>query len=125
MTIREFSEDERLRFYRCMTRIFQMERDLGGTTIDAIILRAAAIGRLEDRPMSVSALAAYLKLPRQTVSRRVAHLVDRGMLKTAREGNRTIVTTTEKAKRSSLRFAGEAIALTVDFVATLDAKRPK
>ena len=125
MTAQEYSEDERLRFYRCMTRIFQIERDLGGTAIDAIILRAAAIGRLEEKPMSISALAGYLNLPRQTVSRRVAHLADRGMLKTAREGNRTIVTTTEKAKRGSLRFAGEAIALTVDFVASLEAERPK
>ena len=75
--------------------------------------------------MSISALASYLILPRQTVSRRVAHLAERGMLKTVREGNRTIVTTTEKAKRSSLRFAGEAIAHTVDFVSTLDTKRPE
>jgi hypothetical protein len=30
-----------------------MERELGGTMFDAIILRAAAIGRLEERPMSV------------------------------------------------------------------------
>lgn len=125
MTTHDYSEEERLRFYRCMTRIFQMERELGGTMIDAIILRAAAIGRLEDKPMSVSALAGYLNLPRQTVSRRVAHLTGRGMLRTLREGNRTLVTTTEKAKRSSLKFANDAIALTVDFVATLDRDRPK
>ena len=53
MPEREYFEDERRHFYRCMTRIFQMERELGGTMIDAIILRAAAIGRLENNPMSV------------------------------------------------------------------------
>jgi hypothetical protein len=48
-----YSEDERRHFFRCITPIFPMERELGGTMFDAIILRAAAIGRLEERPMSV------------------------------------------------------------------------
>jgi len=46
-----------------MTRIFQMERELVGTLIDAIILRAAAIGRLEGHSMSVSSLSVYVNLP--------------------------------------------------------------
>lgn len=124
-----YSEEDRLRFYRCMTRIFQMERELGGTMIDAIILRAAAIGRLENRPMSVSSLASYVNLPRQTVSRRVGWLARHGMMTTRRVGNRTIVETTEKAKRSSLRFANDAIAETIEFVNwlgdRLDTDRPK
>ena len=49
-----YSEDERRHFFRCITPIFRMERELGGTMFDAIILRAAAIGRREERPMSVS-----------------------------------------------------------------------
>ena len=101
MPDRSYSEDERRQFYRCMTRIFQMERELGGNTIDAIILRAAAIGRLEDRPMSVSSLATYVNLPRQTV-----------------------IDTTDKARRSSLKFANDAIAETVEFVRGLDNNRP-
>lgn len=124
-TANDYSEADRLQFYRCMTRIFQMERELGGTMIDAIILRAAAIGRLEDRPMSVSSLASYVNLPRQTVSRRVTRLKRLGMLTTRREGNRTIVETTEKARRSSLRFANDAIAETADFVAGLDSPLDK
>ncbi|MEX2455137.1 MAG: winged helix-turn-helix domain-containing protein, partial [Rhodospirillaceae bacterium] len=77
------------------------------------------------RPMSVSALASYLNLPRQTVSRRVARLARRGLLTTVRDGNRSIVTTTEKAKLNSLKFANDAIAETVDFVETLDTDPPK
>ena len=46
-----------------MTLIFQMERELVGTLIDAIILRAAAMCRLEGQPMSVSSLSAYVNLP--------------------------------------------------------------
>ena len=46
-----------------MTLIFQMERELVGTLIDAIILRAAAMGRLEGHPMRVSSLSAYVNLP--------------------------------------------------------------
>lgn len=114
-----YSEADRLQFYRCMTRIFQMERELGGTMIDAIILRAAAIGRLEDRPMSVSSLASYVNLPRQTVSRRVTRLKRLGMLTTRRDGNRTMVETTEKARRRSLKFANDAIAETAEFVSGL------
>tara|TARA_R110000787_G_scaffold230169_1_gene337649 strand:+ start:798 stop:1175 length:378 start_codon:yes stop_codon:yes gene_type:complete len=125
MTAREYSENDRLQFYRCMTRIFQMERELGGSMIDAIILRAAAIGRLEGRPMSVSALASYVNLPRQTVSRRIGKLTRLGLMTTRRDGNRTVVDTTEKAKRNSLKFAGDAIAETVDFVRGLDKVRPK
>lgn len=121
----DYSEDERRQFYRCMTRIFQMERELGGTMIDAIILRAAAIGRLEDRPMSVSSLASYVSLPRQTVSRRVHRLTKVGMLTTRREGNRTIVDTTEKARRRNTKFVNDAIAETVEFVRRLDDNRPK
>lgn len=120
-----YTEDERRQFYRCMTRIFQMERELGGTMIDAIILRAAAIGRLEDRPMSVSSLASYVSLPRQTVSRRVHRLAKAGMLRTRREGNRTIVDTTEKARRRNTTFVNDAIAETVEFVRRLDDNRPK
>ena len=115
----EYTDDERRQFYRCMTRIFQMERELGGTMIDAIILRAAAIGRLEDRPMSVSSLASYVNLPRQTVSRRVRRLCERGMLTTRRDGNRTIVETTDKARRRSLKFANSAISETIEFVREL------
>ena len=48
-----YSEDERRHCFRCITPIFRMEHELGGTMFDAIILRAAAIGRLEERPMSV------------------------------------------------------------------------
>ena len=121
----DYTEDERRQFYRCMTRIFQMERELGGTMIDAIILRAAAIGRLEDRPMSVSSLASYVSLPRQTVSRRVHRLTKVGMLTTRREGNRTIVDTTEKARRRNTKFVNDAIAETVEFVRRLDDNRPK
>lgn len=108
-----------------MTRIFQMERELGGTMIDAIILRAAAIGRLEDRPMSVSSLSDYVSLPRQTVSRRVHRLAKAGMLVTRREGNRTIVDTTEKARRRNAKFVNDAIAETIEFVRRLDDNRSK
>lgn len=124
MSDRTYSEDERRQFYRCMTRIFQMERELGGNMIDAIILRAAAIGRLEGRPMSVSSLATYVNLPRQTVSRRIQRLARRGLLATRREGSRTVVDTTEKARRSSLKFANDAIAETVEFVRGLENNRP-
>ena len=120
-----YTEDERRHFFRCMTRIFQMERELGGTMIDAIILRAAAIGRLEDRPMSISSLASYVSLPRQTVSRRVHRRAKLGMLTTRREGNRTIVDTTEKARRRNATFVNDAIAETVEFVRRLDEKRSK
>ena len=88
--------------------------------IDAIILRAAAIGRLENNPMSVSSLASYVNLPRQTVSRRVHRLSELGMLTTRRDGNRTIVETTEKARRRSLKFANSAISETIEFVRQLE-----
>jgi DNA-binding transcriptional regulator YhcF (GntR family) len=120
MTEHSYTEDERRQFYRCMTRIFQMERELGGSMIDAIILRAAAIGRLEDRPMSVSSLAAYVSLPRQTVSRRVQRLVRAGTLATRRDGNRTIIDTTEKSRRRNAKFVNDAIAETIEFVRTLE-----
>ncbi len=120
MPIHEYAEDERRNFYRCMTRIFQMERELGSNMIDAIIMRAAAIGRLENRPMSISSLSSYVHLPRQTVSRRVKRLADKGMLTIRREGNRAIVETTEKARRRSLKFANKAIAETIEFVVQLN-----
>lgn len=116
MTDHSYTEDERRQFYRCMTRIFQMERELGGTMIDAIILRAAAIGRLEDRPMSVSSLATYVSLPRQTVSRHVHRLARAGMLTTRRDGNRTIIDTTEKSRRRNAKFVNDAITETIEFV---------
>ena len=120
MTDHSYSEEERRQFYRCMTRIFQMERELGGNMIDAIILRAAAIGRLEDRPMSVSSLATYVSLPRQTVSRHVHRLARAGMLSTRRQGNRTIIDTTEKSRRRNAKFVNDAITETIDFVKGLE-----
>jgi DNA-binding transcriptional ArsR family regulator len=121
----DYTDDERRHFFRCMTRILQMERELDGTMIDAIILRAAAIGRLEDRPMSVSSLATYVSLPRQTVSRRIHRLTKVGMLTTRREGNRTIAHTTEKARRRNEAFVNDAIAETIEFVGRPNNNRPK
>ena len=120
MTDHSYTENERRQFYRCMTRIFQMERKLGGTMIDAIILRAAAIGRLEDRPMSVSSLANYISLPRQTVSRHVHRLAKAGVLTTRRDGNRTITDTTDKTRQQNANFVNDAITETVEFVKALE-----
>ena len=122
---REFSEDERLRFYRCLTRIFQTERAYGGDAIDAIILRAVAIGRIEQRPMNISSLADYLGLPRQTVSRRVNRLAARDLIATEKRGNETVVVTTPKATKHSLPFVNEAIGHTIEFVRSLDPDRSK
>jgi DNA-binding transcriptional regulator YhcF (GntR family) len=104
------TEDERRHFFRYITPIFQMERELGGTMFDAIILRAAAIGRLEEHLMSVSSLADYVSPQRQMVSRRVHQLARVGMLTTRREGNRTIVDTTEIARRRNTKFVNDANA---------------
>ena len=120
-----YSEDERRHFFRCITPIFRMERELGGTMFDAIILRAAAIGRREERLMSVSSLADYVSPRRQMVSRRVHQLARVGMLTTRREGNRTIVDTTEKVRRRNAKFVNDAIAETIEFVHGLDINRPK
>ena len=120
-----YSEDERRHFFRCITPIFRMERELGGTMFDAIILRAAAIGRREERLMSVSSLADYVSPRRQMVSRRVHQLARVGMLTTRREGNRTIVDTTEKARRRNTKFVNDAIVETGEFVHGLDMNRPK
>ena len=46
-------------------------------------------------------------------------------LTTRREGNRTIVDTTEKARRRNATFVNDAIAETVEFVRRLDEKRSK
>ena len=75
--------------------------------------------------MSVSALSDYVSLPRQTVSRRVHRLAKAGMLVTRREGNRTIVDTTEKARRRNAKFVNDAIAETIEFVRRLDDNRSK
>ena len=119
------TEDERSHVFCCITPIFQMERELGGTMFDAIILRAAAIGRREERLMSVSSLADYVSPRRQMVSRRVHRLARVGMLTTRREGNRTIVDTTEKARRRNAKFVNDAIVETGEFVHGLDMNRPK
>lgn len=124
-TTHRYSDEERLAFYRCLTRIFQMERQYGGDAIDAILIRAVAIGRLEQRPMDISSLAAYLGLPRQTVSRRVNKLIDRKVLEATREGNRTIIFTSERAQKVSLPFVQDAIDHTIEFVEKLKAERSK
>ena len=121
----EFSEDERLRFYRCLTRIFQTERAYGGDAIDAIILRAVAIGRIEQKPMNISSLADYLGLPRQTVSRRVNRLAERGLIATEKHGNKTMLVTTPRATEHAMPFVNEAISHTIDFVRSLDVDRSK
>ena len=124
-TSERYSDEERLAFYRCLTRIFQMERQYGGDAIDAILIRAVAIGRLEQRPMDISSLAAYLGLPRQTVSRRVNKLIDRRVLEAQREGNRTIIFTSERARSVSLPFVQDAIDCTIEFVEKMKAERSK
>lgn len=57
--------------------------------IGAIIMRAAAIVRTENHSMSVTSLADYISLPRQTVSWRDQIPATAGLPPTPRDGNKT------------------------------------
>lgn len=80
------TDQERSECARLLSDLYREMYRNHGSGLRAAIVHLAWVGRYEHRPWDVSALAAHLGAPRQTVSRNVASLARAGLLFRERHG---------------------------------------
>lgn len=71
---------------RFLNGIYEVECDIFGDPVSALLIRRIAQGQLEGRPFDISSLAVALRLPTPTVSRRVTQLIQRAWVTRTRSG---------------------------------------
>ena len=99
----KYTEAQRLEVIRLLDRLYQGERHLGARDIiDVLILRTVAMGKMEGRPMDVSALSYYLGLSRQTVGRRIKGLEEQGALVVETQGRRHVLLNSDQNRKRSI-----------------------
>jgi len=99
----KYAEAQRLEVIRLLDRLYQGERHLGARDIiDVLILRTVAMGKMEGRPMDVSALSYYLGLSRQTVGRRIKGLEEQGALVVETQGRRHVLLNSDQNRKRSI-----------------------
>ena len=117
----KYTEAQRLEVIRLLDRLYQGERHLGARDIiDVLILRTVAMGKMEGRPMDVSALSYYLGLSRQTVGRRIKGLEEQGALAVETQGRRHVLLNSDQNRKRSIGNLDRNIDDIREFVRELD-----
>jgi len=117
----KYTEAQRLEVIRLLDRLYQGERHLGARDIiDVLILRTVAMGKMEGRPMDVSALSYYLGLSRQTVGRRIKGLEEQGALVVEAQGRRHVLLNSDQNRKRSIGNLDRNIDDIREFVRELD-----
>ena len=81
--------------------VYEIEITIWGDPVSALLIRRIAQGQLEGRPFDVSSLAATLRMPTPTVSRRVGHLMAAGWVERQRAGRSYQLRATAKATKAA------------------------
>ena len=80
--------DRPLVLSRFLAEAYRQDKDIWGDATTAAMMRAIIVGTLENRPFDAGALASDLRIPHQTVVRRLGRLEDRGLISKCRNGRR-------------------------------------
>ena len=117
----KYTEAQCLEVIRLLDRLYQGERHLGARDIiDVLILRTVAMGKMEGRPIDVSALSYYLGLSRQTVGRRIKGLEEQGALVVETQGRRHVLLNSDQNRKRSIGNLDRNINDIREFVRELD-----
>lgn len=73
-----------------------LDKEVWGDATTAALMRGIMMGTLENRPFDTGALANHLRIPHQTVVRRVNQMEDRGLIRKRKNGRRYELTATDK-----------------------------
>ena len=92
------TDAHRLAFYKLLDDTFVDLQRFPGGFYGALITLTVGVGRIEQKPLDMSSLAASLGLPRATVIRKVAQLETNGLLEITRSANRTLLMSTPRAR---------------------------
>jgi DNA-binding IclR family transcriptional regulator len=84
-----------------LNAVYEVETEIWGDPITALLIRRIAQGQLEGRPFDVSSLAATLRMPTPTVSRRVANLIEEGWVDRRRLGRSYQLLATDKVRQAA------------------------
>lgn len=85
---------------RFLNVVYDAEIEIWGDPVSALLIRRIAQGQLEGRPFDVSSLAATLRMPTPTVSRRVSGLIEEGWVERRRVGRSYLLLTTDKVREA-------------------------
>ena len=92
------TDQNRLAFYKLLDETFVDLQKFPGGFYGALITLTVGVGRIQQRPLDMSSLAASLGLPRATVIRKVAQLEKDGLLEVTRRANRTSLMSTPRSR---------------------------
>ena len=96
-----------------------------GTRLETFFIGlCVAIGNIDGKPFSVAKIAAYMRVPRTTVIRRLAQLqswglIDRRLVETAHEAGARVIAWTVNSRE----VAEELVRLGVDGICTDDLRQ--
>ncbi len=91
------TDEDRLAFYKLLDEMFVNLQRFPGGFYGALITLTVGVGRIEQKSLDMSSLAASLDIPRATVIRKVG-LEKEGILEVTRNANRTLLMSTPRAR---------------------------
>jgi hypothetical protein len=96
--IKMVTDEDRLAFYKLLDEMFVNLQRFPGGFYGALITLTVGVGRIEQKSLDMSSLAASLDIPRATVIRKVERLEKEGILEVTRNANRTLLMSTPRAR---------------------------
>lgn len=118
-----YSEQDRMGLYRLLNRCSALIES-GLSSDDWLIERHIALGNHENRPYDLTTLSDAVGMPRTTVSRRVATLVELGFYERVYQGRRATFRATERIEREVAPAVDEIIRLLRSYAAELEKRYP-
>lgn len=102
------SRDRVYSLLRCYHWFNRASVEVWGDPLSGWIVAAIAMAELEGTPHDATSLSAAMRLPMQTIARRVVTLADEGLVRRERDGRSYRLFLTETARQRGLSRADEA-----------------
>ena len=102
------SRDKVYSLLRCYHWFNRASVEVWGDPLSGWIVAAIAMAELEGTPHDATSLSAAMRLPMQTIARRVVTLAEEGLVRRERDGRSYRLFLTEAARQRGLARADEA-----------------
>ena len=102
------SRDKVYSLLRCYHWFNRASVEVWGDPLSGWIVAAIAMAELEGTPHDATSLSAAMRLPMQTIARRVVTLAEEGLVRRERDGRSYRLFLTETARERGLSRADEA-----------------
>ena len=115
-TVDELSPQPVIRF---LNSVYDLENNLWGDPVSALLIRTIALGQMENQPYDASSLSAALHLPKPAVFRRLARLIQAGLIKRRKLGRANYLVPTAEVELITRERTGEILKLLCKLVIQL------